>query len=116
VLSVLALWVAYGVAVGVRGARVTRRQAGELTLLVVGPLVISVWATVAFGWASGPNPVSWPLHVLDALAVASIALSMSLWRRHGNIAPFSALAAVGAVVATALAWFIGRMAIPNDWL
>jgi hypothetical protein len=115
-LLILAAWVVYGMQFGVRGAKVTRRQAGELTLLVVGPLVLTAWATVAFGWASGPHPVRWPLYVLNALAVSSVALSIYLWRRHGEIAPFSALAAVGAVLATVLAWFIGLMAIPNDWL
>jgi hypothetical protein len=115
-LFLLALWIVYGMLVGVRGAKVTRRQGGELTLLAVGPLVLAAWATVAFGWASGPNPVRWPLYVLNAFAVSSVALSIYLWRRHGDIAPFSALAAVGSVLATALAWFIGLMAIPNDWL
>jgi hypothetical protein len=113
---VVGLWVAYGMLVGVRGARVRRRQAGELALLLVGPLVIAAWATIASGWASGPRPTKWAFPILNALAVASIALSVYVWRRHEEIAPFSAPAAVASAFATALARFVGTMAIFNDWL
>ncbi len=112
----LALWVTYGMLVGVQGARVRRRQAAELALLLVGPLVIAAWATIASGWASGPRPSKWAFHILNALAAASIALSIYIWRRHEEIAPFSAPAAVASAFATALAWFIGTMAIFSDWL
>jgi hypothetical protein len=37
-LVVTGVWVAYGMLVGVGGARVTRRQAVELALLLVGPI------------------------------------------------------------------------------
>jgi xanthine/uracil permease len=87
-------------------------------LLLVAPACLPVWAALtygvesgrgllAFGWASGV------LTLLAAVIVVWAILCLRRWRR----AWWTALPVVlGVIVVTFLAWFIGAMAIVNDWV
>ena len=104
---VVTLWMAYGLFVGVRGSRVTWRQAG----------------CIAYGWAGlEPTPDGferlsrWLIYVSDALAVLNVVLVVYMWQRHEPIIPFAVPAAFASFVLTLVAWFVGRMAISNSWL
>jgi len=122
-----AIWPLYVVAgavvIGVAWYRRQRAVAtsAPLWLLVaalVAPLALTVWASVTYGVERDPRPGqwSWASSVLAGLALGVVALlAWVQWRWRAAWLP-ALCCVVVALVATAAAWFVGAMAIADDWL
>lgn len=86
--------------------------------VLLSPLTLSLWATVAFGAERGREPgrLGWASGVLTVLAVAAGgSAGLVLWRWRTRWLP-ATLCVVVALVGVALSWFVGAMAIADDWL
>ena len=104
-----------------KAERETKWPPTKALVLVLGtPLSLIVWS--GLNWAAEQHlparAIGWRSMVLIALAVASVAVATMVAVRF-RYAPrrwllFSCAAI--AVLYTVIAWFVGGMAIVNDWL
>ena len=87
--------------------------------VLAAPLALTAWSSLTSGVehrAAGHGGWGWASVGLLALAVASlgaVGYVVWRWRQAWVIALPTALA---VVVATAMTWFIGAMAIADDWI
>ena len=135
--SVITVWVitwriawplvlAGGALLGLAGLAAKAERANTLprtkavALILATPLSLIVWS--GLNWAAEqhlpPRAIGWRSMVLLALAVASIAVAtmVALRFRHAPRRWLVFSCAAIAVLYTVTAWFVGSMAIVNDWL
>jgi hypothetical protein len=89
-----------------------------LWCVLLAPVALTAWAALTFGAERGASPgaLGWASGVLTGFAVAMLVASgWTLWRWRSSW-PVAALCVVTCIGATALAWFVGAMAIADDWL
>jgi hypothetical protein len=90
-------------------------------LLCTPSLVLPVWATATYGSRPTDLPAgSWTLSeiVLTTLALATPALTIAfvvIYRRARRVR-LLVPAGIAATLLNAVAWFIGAMAIADDWI
>lgn len=127
-MSIAMVWPFYLVAIAVVG-RVWwhRRQPGGqregppllvLWCVLLAPFALTAWAALTYGAerGAGPGAFGWASGILTGLAVAVlVAAGWALWRWRSNW-PVAALCVGTCIGATALAWFVGAMAIVDDWM
>ena len=89
-----------------------------LLFVLAAPLVVTMWASATYGAERGARPgeLGSASAVLTALTLGVLALLVWVqWR--WRTAWFPALVCiVVALVATAVSWFVGAMAIADDWI
>jgi len=89
-------------------------------LILLSPLVVVLWS--GFNWAAdealGGNRIGWRsvVHTALALGCVLIALLTPYVFRHSPKWWLLVPCSLTAIVCTAAAWFVGAMAIVNDWL
>jgi hypothetical protein len=119
-LYVLALVVLAGVTWQRRRAAVAGPHAPVRLLLaaLVAPALLPLWAAATFGAEKGARSgaLGWASGVLTVLALAVVGFAgWAVWRWRSNwLAAMPCALAI--VVTTALGWFIGAMAIADDWI
>ena len=89
-----------------------------LVLPLVLPFLLTLWAALTVGAKRGARSGSlgWASGVLTALALVAVgAASWSVWRWRSRWLP-AGVCAVVSILCTAYAWFVGAMAIADDWL
>jgi hypothetical protein len=90
----------------------------EISTLLIIPIVMLAWAF--YFWPSPSDEAgshqSWALAVLDALAIAEVALGVSLTWRHRRRLWQTVVASCLAAWWTTAALFTGTMAVTNTWL
>jgi hypothetical protein len=110
-IILLALWALTRKALGAQS------PAWALLAMLIIPTVMGVWAGA--NWAAEESgSTTWRGSLLSALAWLSVLMSVAIlvrnWRKPGRwlllVSTFAVL-----IVAAAI-WFIGTMAIKNDWL
>ncbi|MBK7908296.1 MAG: hypothetical protein IPJ78_17285 [Gemmatimonadetes bacterium] len=90
----------------------------ELSAVVLAPWLLVLWSGVMYGaeqypWTGGFRWAS-TIHSVAALTIAGISFyAMVRWRRNWTVSVPCGLAALAA---TAINWFVGAMAIANDWI
>jgi hypothetical protein len=119
------VWPFYAVALAILvGAAVHRRRVPSaepgppvrtLGAALAAPLALTVWSSVTFGAESaGGRP--WASIVLTVLAIGILIFIVWVtWRWRKRILVVLPVA-VAAAAATFIAWFIGAMAIVDDWV
>ena len=89
-----------------------------LLAVLAAPIVLPLWAGATYGVEHGapPGALGWASGVLTALALAIVLFAAwAVWRWRANW--LAALpCALAAVVGAAMGWFVGAMAIANDWI
>ena len=96
-----------------------QRAPRGLWLVLFAPFLVSLWAALLAGAGEGqvdaPAP-AWPLAILHGLAASQLVLAVAALYRYRRAWPFAVPTVAAALAYTAVAWFIGVMAITNDWL
>jgi hypothetical protein len=82
---------------------------------LAAPLALTVWSSATFGVESGGGR-PWASAVLSVLAVGILIFTVWVLRRWRTRMLIALPVAVAAAVATFIAWFIGAMAIVDDWI
>lgn len=95
-----------------------RPSVALLMALLASPVLLLLWAAATFGVEKGARSgaFGWASGVLTVLALGIVGFAgWVVWRWRSNW--FAALpCALVALVTTGLAWFIGAMAIADDWI
>jgi hypothetical protein len=86
-----------------------------LGALLIAPLALTVWASVTYrAESAGGRP--WASIVLTTLAIGILIFIVWMTWRWRTRMPVVLPVAVAAAAATFVAWFIGVMAIVDDWV
>ena len=126
-LTAITVWPLYVPAAFVIGWLAWQRQQSggkdspplyTLVNVLLSPFVLSLWAGAVFGVESGAarGRTGWASGVLMVLALAVVGhagLVLWWWRARWLPATFCCLV---ALITTAISWFVGAMAIADDWL
>ena len=89
-----------------------------LVAVLAAPVLLPLWAAATFGTEHGARggALGWASGTLTVLALAVVAFAgWAVWRWRANW--LAALpCALAAVAGAAMGWFVGAMAIANDWI
>ena len=86
--------------------------------MFIGPVLLILWSSLWFGQAKGVAGFSWLGLVLHVLALGSGGwiLYLGMHQEQRKWWWLLAISAVTAVLLTAVAWFVGGMALVDDWI
>lgn len=96
-----------------------QRAPRALWAVLLTPVLVSLWAALAAG--AGERPMAgaapgWPMAVLHSLAGLQLVLAVVALYRYRRAWVFAVPTVAAALAYTAVAWFIGAMAVTNTWL
>jgi hypothetical protein len=89
-----------------------------LVLLFVVPVATLWWAAISYGAESGipPGGIRWRSAILFALGLGHMATASAVLYRYRRWILLPAILALLSLVWFGLSWFVGTMAIANDWI
>ncbi len=91
-----------------------------LLWLFLVPIACLVFAACTYGFGKGADGQAWPSIVLNLLPLVHATLAIWLIRRYRHAPPMAyvGLLTLGALslVWLGLSWFVGAMAIVDDWV